>query len=818
MILRELRVDGFGKLRDRTIAFDPAFNVVFGPNEAGKSTLTAALLASLYGLGRGDKDRYRPWSGAPFATALRYELARGGTFEVQRDFERDAKGVRVYDEHGNDASGDCAVGKVVSPGHAHLGIPLEVFLNASFVAQGDAAIDGARAERITHALARALDGGPKEDAALGAMQRLDAALAAHVGKKKATVNAPLRHLIDEIAETQARADAMRAQVRALDDVRARLETETARQGELETALREQERRGRSLRTYTLRSRLDALRDIRGDLAALQAERALYDDADGFQNAYVANLEMLYREWYALDALARSHASDAERGRMTPALRSELEEREADGGALDDAAFAQLEATVATAASARDRATVAAEAVQGARRAAEGGSELSGAALSAAFFVSLGAGVLGVARDWWLAAVVAVLAVVLLAFAFARVRRRRGAVRTINAMQRSADEASAAERAAAATVAAALEPLGVPSFDELAKRRARAGDLRARQRDAARLAAQAAATRRETVAAADAFDRLAERLVDPTGSRERDLAAAKARESRKIARDGIDLRLYMLDVRRSDVLGTDDEYALERELAELVACGIEPVADGASPRAFEAERADLERRASESRSVVAATAAELRTAELQIGDLAAADERVERLRASAAALEAFETAVTLARTTIDERTRETHRTFARRLADYASRTFAAVTGERYRDVRVDPTTLAVRVRVPETGEIVDVDRLSAGTREQAYLVVRLAMVRMFSEGLEIAPLLLDDPFAFWDDARIARCLPILMPDTSDGAQTVIFTTSRALVSAAAALGARTIDLTVAGEAALGRGALDGDQDLTLLSQA
>ena len=87
--------------------------------------------------------------------------------------------------------------------------------------------------------------------------------------------------------------------------------------------------------------------------------------------------------------------------------------------------------------------------------------------------------------------------------------------------------------------------------------------------------------------------------------------------------GIDSRLSMLDVRRSDVLGVDDEFAQEAELAELLASGVEPAPlDGASPRAFEAERADLERRASDVRTAVAATAAELRVAEEQIGDLAA----------------------------------------------------------------------------------------------------------------------------------------------------------------------------------------------------
>jgi uncharacterized protein YhaN len=791
--VKQLRIDGFGKLVDRTIDFDPDFNVVYGPNEAGKSTLSAALLASLFGFGRGEKDLWRPWSGGRYATALTYELADGRTFEVHRDFERDAKGVRVVDEHGADASGEASVGKTVNPGEAHLGIPLDVFVNASFAAQGDVAIDGARAERITHALARALDGGPKEDAALGAIKRLDDALAQHVGKKRATVNAPLRRLYEEIDEAQARVDEVRAQLRALDDVRARLGAETARAAELETMLRESERRGRALRVHTLRSRLDSLGEIRDDLAALQAERAQYADVDDFPASRVGELDASYREWHTLEALAQAHAEEAARARLGPALEAELDERLADGGALDDAAVAELEAAGAAATEARDTATYAADRAQSARRRVEGGSELFGAAFASGCFVAAGAVVLAVFHDWLLTGIVGTVAALLFAFAWSRWQRRRTALRTIATRQREADDASAREHAAAAKVAAVLEPLGVPSLEEFLKRRARARELAERKAEASALAERAAETRARLDAAARAFDTLARALVPPTGSRENDLATAKAREGRRSARDGIDLRLSMLEVRRNDVLGSDDEFALERELDDLLTAGVEAAPpEGASPRAFEAERADLERRLSETRAAVAASAAELRTAETQIGDLAALDEHVQTLRARAARLERFEAAVLLARKTIDERTREAHQKFARRLADYASDTFSHVTAGRYADLRVDPTTLAVRVRVPETGAIEDVDRLSAGTREQAFLVVRLAMVRMFSEGLETAPLLLDDPFAFWDEARIERSLPILAA-TAAGAQVVVFTTSRELAAAAAARGARTIEL-------------------------
>jgi DNA repair exonuclease SbcCD ATPase subunit len=794
--LLELRVDGFGKLCGRTIAFDPHFTVVYGPNEAGKSTLGAALLATLYGFGRGEREQWRPWSGARFATALTYQLVDGRTLEVQRDFDRDTKGVHVYDAHGNDASAECSVGKIVNPGHAHLGIPLEVFINASFVGQGEVTIDGARAERISHALARALDGGPREDAALGAMKRLDDALAAHVGKKRATVNAPLRHLYDELAVVTEEAGEMRARRGAQGELRLRLESDTQRSSELDAALREHERRGRSLRAYALRSRLDALRDIRGDLAALQAERAQYDDVENFPAYLVDALEEFYRAWLTLDALARSRAEEAARQRFAPAQAAELEERAADGGAVDDDAYAELEAAANASTAARNAATVAADRAQAARRSIAGGSELFGAVLAAGTLVAVAAIGLAVMHDWLLCAPASALAILLLGVAWLRSEHRRTAARTVAQMQRASDEAVASERAAAARVAAVLEPLRVTSIEELARRRERYQELAERRAQAQGSVVRAQQMRAETDRAAAAFDDLSARLGAEPGSREKALAAAKAREARKSARDGIDLRLSMLDVRRSDVLGTDDEFTLESELADLLDDGVEPAPlGGASPRAFEAERADLERRANDLRAAVVSAAAELRAAEAQIGDLAAVDERAAELGARAEQLERFDGAVALARRTIDDRTREAHQKFARRLEDYASTTFARVTGDRYLDLRVDPTTLAVRVRVPETGEILDVDRLSAGTREQAYLFVRLAMARMFAEGLETAPLLLDDPFAYWDDARIERGFPILEASSRE-VQIVLFTTSRSFADAAGARGAKVVDLPAA----------------------
>lgn len=102
----ELRIDGFGKFRDFTLQFDEGVNVLFGRNEAGKSTLYAFLSAMLFGMeqkpGRAGADsvreRFSPW-GAPevYGGNLRIE-AGGKTYRITRDFNQVDDGLLVYDE------------------------------------------------------------------------------------------------------------------------------------------------------------------------------------------------------------------------------------------------------------------------------------------------------------------------------------------------------------------------------------------------------------------------------------------------------------------------------------------------------------------------------------------------------------------------------------------------------------------------------------------------------------------------------------------------------------------------------------------------
>lgn len=93
MQIGEAKVYNFGKLEKREFSFAPGINVIYGANEAGKSTLHRFLVAMLFGMekgrGRGLKDdyqRYEPWHApAYYSGALRFQVD-GRPFYLERNF------------------------------------------------------------------------------------------------------------------------------------------------------------------------------------------------------------------------------------------------------------------------------------------------------------------------------------------------------------------------------------------------------------------------------------------------------------------------------------------------------------------------------------------------------------------------------------------------------------------------------------------------------------------------------------------------------------------------------------------------------------
>jgi len=84
-----LTTERFRNLPDRTWLFDPSFQIIRGPNEAGKSALNEAIRIALFASATSRDQRYalaRRWGSAdPVWLALHVQVA-DGTYQIVRDF------------------------------------------------------------------------------------------------------------------------------------------------------------------------------------------------------------------------------------------------------------------------------------------------------------------------------------------------------------------------------------------------------------------------------------------------------------------------------------------------------------------------------------------------------------------------------------------------------------------------------------------------------------------------------------------------------------------------------------------------------------
>ncbi len=81
-------ITGFGKLVNFKKEFDRDFNSECLENESGKTTLAAFIKAMFYGMEKTERDKYTPWSQAPFGGQIEYEDDDGIRHRLEREFKK----------------------------------------------------------------------------------------------------------------------------------------------------------------------------------------------------------------------------------------------------------------------------------------------------------------------------------------------------------------------------------------------------------------------------------------------------------------------------------------------------------------------------------------------------------------------------------------------------------------------------------------------------------------------------------------------------------------------------------------------------------
>lgn len=180
MIIKRVNIIAFGGLKDKVISFDNGINVIYGENEAGKSTIQAFIKIWLYGMSsykgkdykQNERLKYMPSTGETISGEL-YVESKNKDYIIRRTFGKSKK---------EDTSSiiDAITGEEISyiskdePGKYFFNINRATFINTLFIGQLGVGVRKDKEEEIIDKIANSIgidDGQVSVDVAIAKLNK-----------------------------------------------------------------------------------------------------------------------------------------------------------------------------------------------------------------------------------------------------------------------------------------------------------------------------------------------------------------------------------------------------------------------------------------------------------------------------------------------------------------------------------------------------------------------------------------------------------------------------------------------------------------------
>lgn len=731
MYIEKINIVSFGRLREREITLSPGVNVFEGENESGKSTVAAFIKFVLYGLkDSAQRLRYISWGGSSASGSLtvnaggqRILIERTASVSVSGGRETVRETVRMTDiETGLELHrGKC-------PGDVLLGVPEDVFSGTAFVRQiGGSRIDGGK---MSAAAENLLFSGDEEVNTEKAAEKID--LLRRQLLYKNNKGGAIYEKESKIKTLTEKLDHAKRASTDLINIEAAITDLTSKR---DTAVLNRDRVRQKTGNYealqNLR-RFDRLGALRDEMARLYGERdALYSE-DGASGRHFPDAAYIGELRSVADGMAATSASIASSSRQLDGLRAD------EAGCPDRELYARLV----------DEENVDDEIIGGIESLATRKSVFSIMALLTLLF----------------AGICAVLTVLFL---------DRGLLVTIPLASAAGVLAIAAIVAAIISIASgfkyrrALHRYGANGTGEL---RAIFEDMTFEAEEHRRIEENIAAAEAELYVQYSVYDdeiREARELLLQRGVEVDDDDAIGAAVSETIASCET---LYAREREISDAIRRirAEIEELERQLSGVSEDEVRAAVGSINTAEYDAiPAADLRREREFTENAVLRLTEGIHELEIKRAQLMASREdpaaisvaidtltrelKTDRARLDACilAIDALEAAGHGVRESVAPRLRETAREYMRRISD-----------GKYSELGVDAT---FGLTISADGAYRDIDCMSGGTIDAAYLSLRLALVRLLYRR-ELPPLIFDESFSQMDDTRAGAMLSIISGDS------------------------------------------------------
>ena len=690
----------YGRLRGDSLRLEPGLNLIYAPNESGKSTWCSFIRTMLYGLPTrqsgplADKNRFAPWTGE--AMQGRMDLETGGQrWTVLRDTRRASAPMQNF---------ACTYTGTAQPvpevngqnlGETLLGVPREVFQRSAFIGQSGLAVS--QDPELERRIAALLSTGQEDVSYSESYDRLKKQLNRRRHNKTG--------LIPQLEQEQARLDdALRRQT----ELSAQLENAREQQCTAQTRVEELEQRRAQWEALGKQEALRQWRAAQEDLACRHQQLTALQQLDG----NLPDRDTLARMQAQLELLEQAGGTLTQARRIAQQRQTEARETQEAWSAhplypSDENQLRQQAESMTAPTGPGKTLPIAA------------GLLLCAAAAALAL--------LPAPAKLIAAAIGAAAAVGLFLYYMVSRRRAAAAAQTVQtrktALQRQTEEylrlredARQAEDAAR-TAAASAEGLTQQLQGQLVTLLAQVQPFwpEANGADGVRVALTAALRRREAL----------------------DGAALQVQQA-QIRCDAMSRHLPQPPL-------PDPEETLPRPVL--------------SREQINAALPQIRNQLREARSRVDSLTGQLRTMDSPESLQAQRDQCTRRLEA----LQAEYDAIALAMEALTQANTVLQTRFSPALGAETARIFSAITGGRYDKVLLD-RNLSLSAQPAGDAMPRALSLLSQGAGDQLYLAVRLAICQMVLPRDKAAPLILDDALANFDDQRLAAALDWLAEES------------------------------------------------------
>ena len=192
MQIKNLKINQYGNIENKELDFKK-FNIVYGKNESGKSTILNFILSSFYGISKNkngksesDYDRYNPWNQNEFSGNINYSLDDNSEYSVFRNFDK--KNPQILDKMGNDISKSFEVDKKngIQFLSEQINVEREMMESTVISEQKEVELDVGTQNQLLQKIANLAESGDEEISYKQAASKLDKILLNEVGTDRSS--------------------------------------------------------------------------------------------------------------------------------------------------------------------------------------------------------------------------------------------------------------------------------------------------------------------------------------------------------------------------------------------------------------------------------------------------------------------------------------------------------------------------------------------------------------------------------------------------------------------------------------------------------